>query len=147
VTDLAFLEAYVAISEVKGRYCRALDTKDWAGFADVFTDDIAMDTRPSGGSLTEGRDAVLAMVRASLETAKTAHTVHTPLIELDGDVADVVWAMTDRVVWGEDRAAQMPTSGLTGYGHYTERYVRRDGRWRIAKTVLSRLHIDFHPKA
>jgi hypothetical protein len=33
LTDLAKIEAYIAISEVKARYCRTLDTKDWAGYA------------------------------------------------------------------------------------------------------------------
>ena len=30
--DLSTREAYIAISEVKARYWRTLDTKDWAGF-------------------------------------------------------------------------------------------------------------------
>lgn len=49
------LEAYIAISEVKARYCRALDTKDWEGYGDVFTDDVELDTPPAGGILTHGR--------------------------------------------------------------------------------------------
>jgi ketosteroid isomerase-like protein len=144
VADLAFLEAFVGISDTKGRYCRCLDTKDWEGYGDVFTDDVILDTRPAGGSITHGRDALLKIVRSSVETAKTAHQVHTPLITLDGDTAHVVWAMEDRVVWGADRIERMGNYGHTGYGHYTERYVKQDGRWRIAETVLSRLHVDVH---
>jgi hypothetical protein len=34
--DTATLEAHLAISKVKARYCRMLDTKDWAGFGALF---------------------------------------------------------------------------------------------------------------
>ncbi len=142
LTDLAKIEAYIAISEVKARYCRTLDTKDWAGYADVFTEDAELDTRPAGGSLTHGRDAVVSIVRSAVETATTAHQVHSPEITLNGDTADVIWVMQDRVEWGEDRRPIMGNSGHTGYGHYHEQYVRDDGRWRIAKQTLTRLHVD-----
>lgn len=144
MTDLAKLEAYVAISEVKARYCRALDTKDWEGYADVFTEDVELDTRPAGGSLTHGRDALLKIVRSSVETASTAHQVHSPEITLAGDTAHVIWAMQDRVIWGPDRKFAPGLVGHTGYGHYHERYVRQDGRWRIAATKLTRLVVDDH---
>jgi uncharacterized protein (TIGR02246 family) len=139
------IDDYLAISAVKARYCRCLDTKDWAGYADCFTEDLALDTRPSGGALTHGRDAAVALVRSSIETAATCHQVHSPEMTIDGDAADVVWAMQDRVVWGADRRERMGNAGLTGFGHYHEHYVRRDGRWRIASTKLTRLHMDVHP--
>src|SRR5882724_84805 len=50
MTDIAYLEAYVAISQVKAQYCRGLDTKDWVAYGDVFTDDVELDTRPAGGA-------------------------------------------------------------------------------------------------
>jgi hypothetical protein len=37
--------------------------------------------------------------------------------------------------------------GHTGYGHYHERYVRQDGRWRIAAQRLTRLHVDYFYEA
>lgn len=139
------IEDYLAIAEVKARYCRFLDTKDWDGWSDLFTDDFELDTRPSGGTLTYGREEALRIVRASIETARTAHQVHSPEMTIEGDTAQVVWAMQDRVVWDEERAQGMGNAGLTGYGHYHERYVRQDGRWRIAAQRLTRLHMDVHP--
>ena len=47
--------------------------------------------------------------------------------------------MQDRVTWGPERPS------LTGYGHYHERWVKQDGRWRIAALKLTRLQMDFHP--
>ena len=126
LTDLAKIEAYIAISEVKARYCRTLDTTDWAGYADVFTEDAELDTRPAGGSLTHGRDAVVSIFRSAVETATTAHQVHSPEITLNGDTADVIWVMQDRVEWGADRRPIMGNSGHTGYGHYHEQYVCDD---------------------
>lgn len=143
--DHAYLEAYVAISQVKARYCRALDTKDWEAFAELFTDDVELDTRPSGGYLVRGREELLRVVRGSIENAATAHQVHSPEIVLeDANTARVIWAMQDRVVWDEERRAKFGNHGLTGYGHYHETYVRKDGRWRIAVQKLTRLHVDVH---
>ncbi len=139
---MQYLEAYVAISQVKARYCRTLDTKDWDGYADVFTEDVELDTRPAGGTLTRGREALVRIVRGSVDTAVTSHHVHSPEITLDGDTAQVIWAMQDRVIWGKDRWARLGNAGHTGYGHYHERYVRQDGRWRIAYQRLTRLHMD-----
>jgi uncharacterized protein (TIGR02246 family) len=144
MTDVARLEAYVAISEVKARYCRTLDAKDWAAYAEVFTEDFELDTSAAGGPPTiRGREAAIRMIRAALEQAHTAHQVHSPEITLEGDTAQVIWAMQDRVVWGE-RKPQPGILGHTGYGHYHERYVRKDGRWRIAAQRLTRLHVDNH---
>lgn len=130
-----------AICETKARYCRCLDTKDWAGLADCFTEDYTlriMDEEP-----LHGRDTAIASMRQRVGTAITAHQVHNPEITLgpDGDSADVIWALNDRVIWPEPGGRSM-----TGYAHYREHYVRcDDGRWRIKRLALSYLHKDFHP--
>lgn len=135
---------WVAICETKARYCRCLDTKDWSGFAACFTEDLVLTTPPSDHT-THGRDAALTMIRGAVETATTAHQVHNPEIAFDedGQAASVIWAMQDRVIWGEDRRGRIGETGHTGYGHYRERYVRcADGQWRIRSQVLSYLHMD-----
>ena len=126
---------WLAICNVKAAYCRLLDTKDWDGWKQLFTEDVVIDTTGSGGEVTKGRDEFVDSVRGSIESAATAHQVHSPEITIDGDSAQAIWAMQDLVAWGEDRA-------LTGYGHYHERYVRSDGRWRIAEQKLTRLAMD-----
>lgn len=139
---------WVAICETKARYCRCLDTKDWAGYADVFTEDFVLDTTPAGGYRVEGRDAAIRTIRSSVETATTAHQVHNPEMTFaaDGASADVIWAMNDRVAWGEDRIAAMGDLGHTGYGHYREHYVKcPDGKWRIKRQALSYLAFDTIP--
>lgn len=137
----------VAIEETKARYCRFLDTKDWIGFAGVFSEDLVLDTTGSGGYEVRGRDKAVEMVRGSVGEAKTVHQVHSPEITfVDDDTADVVWAMQDRVVWPPEKARQVGFHALTGWGHYHERYVREPGdTWRIATQRLTRLHMDMQP--
>ena len=132
----ANFEDWLAICNLKAAYCRLLDTKDWDGWGQLFTEDFELDVTGSGGQLVRGRDAVVASVRSAIETAKTAHQVHFPEITIDGDEATAIWPMQDRVVWDESRA-------LTGYGHYHERYVRTAEGWRIAAQKLTRLQMDF----
>jgi hypothetical protein len=126
----------IAICAAKARYCRMLDTKDWDGFTNLFTEDYELDVSDGTGmAVIKGRDAAMAMVRASIGAAKTAHQVHSPEIALDGDEARVIWALQDRVIWADDHS-------LTGYGHYHERWVRRAGEWKIAALKLTRLFIE-----
>jgi hypothetical protein len=137
------LEAHLAISRVKARYCRMLDTKDWAGLSALLTEDFVLDvSEGTSMPVIRGREMALQQVQSSIGTARTAHHVHTPEIDLQGDEAHVIWAMQDRVVWQSPRRGMI---SLTGYGHYHERYVRQDGEWKIAALRLTRLHIDAQP--
>lgn len=130
---------WLAVANLKAAYCRLLDTKDWEGWGQLFTEDIHLDVTGSGGQVVVGRDAVVASVRGAIESAKTAHQVHFPEIAIDGDTATAIWPMQDRVVWDG--------RGLTGWGHYHERYVRTANGWRIAELNLTRLQTDFDEQA
>jgi len=134
MTQSADFADWLAICNVKAAYCRLLDTKDWEGWKQLFTEDCVIDTTGSGGEVTHGRDEFVASVRSSIDTAKTAHQVHSPQITIDGDEADGVWAMQDRVIKEE--------WALTGYGHYHEHYVRIGDGWKIARQALTRLIME-----
>ena len=127
----SYAEDVLAISQVKAKYCRFLDTKDWEAYASLFTEDFVLDSVPDQPAI-RGRDAAIASIRSFIETAQTAHQVHSPEIEIDGDTARVVWAMQDRVIG----AIGIGERAHTGFGHYHERYERKDGRWRIAALQL-----------
>ncbi len=125
-----------AINTIKARYCRLLDTKDWAGWRALFADDFILDTTPAGGERIEGADAAVAYVRSSItDDTITTHHVHTPEIEVNGDEATAIWAMQDRNIWPNGRS-------LLGFGHYHERYRRVDGEWMIAESRLTRLNTE-----
>ena len=140
MSDRTTIQDWMALNEAKARYCRFLDTKDWANFTELFTEDYEMDV--SEGSqlpIIRGREAAIKQVRSSIETAKTAHQVHSPEISIRGDEATVIWAMQDRVVWAADKPS------IVGYGHYHERWRREAGEWKIAALRLTRLHMDVLP--
>jgi hypothetical protein len=134
VEALAEIEA---IKQLKARYCRLLDTKDWTGWRALFTDDFRSDTSPSGGNVIVGADEFVAFTRRSLRDQPTVHQVHSPEIELtSATTARGVWALEDVVRFG-------PGLNLRGYGHYHETYVKVDGRWLIAGSTLTRLRVEF----
>src|SRR5271169_7071242 len=71
-----------AIRQLKARYFRAMDTKDWSGLRRVFADDVVMDTTASGGSVITGAEPFLAFLREAIGDVITVHHGHTPEIEL-----------------------------------------------------------------
>lgn len=135
-----------AIRLLKARYFRLLDTKDWAGWRRLFTDDLVSETdtappQPDGSHTLPklpGADAFVERVRSLLGDGVTVHHGHMPEIELTGpDTARGIWAMEDIVVF--------PAMTLRGYGHYHEEYRREAGEWRIARLRLTRLRVDILP--
>ena len=126
-----------AIKQLKARYFRTMDTKDWETMRQVFTDDVLMDTTDSGGDIVAGADRFLAFLREALDAVVTVHHGHTPEIELtSASSATGIWAMEDMLRWPDGRE-------LHGYGHYHETYEKGDGVWRIKSSTLTRLRMDF----
>jgi hypothetical protein len=141
MNTLESLAARIAIGEGKARYCRFLDTKQWDAFKALMTEDFELDvTEGTQIPLIRGREQAVEQIRASIGAATTAHQVHQPEMEFHGtDEALVIWPMQDRVLWSAERPS------LVGYGHYHERWVKRDGEWKLAALRLTRLHVDFLP--
>lgn len=146
------LDALVAIEEIKqlkARYFRLMDTKQWDEWADVFTEDCTMWVADQPDVTYTSRDEFVAAVSNILADAVTTHHGHMPEITIDppdGDEADHRGS-TARGVWAMFDYVQIPTPGggigLQGYGHYRETYRREaDGRWRISSLRLERLRID-----
>jgi hypothetical protein len=126
-----------AIRGLKARYFRTIDTKDWAGFRQVLTDDVVIDTTDSGGDLQTGADDFVTFLIEAIGPAVTVHHGYTPEIELTSDTtATGIWAMDDLLQWPDG-------TELHGYGHYHEVYEKVDGAWRIKSTKLTRLRMDF----
>ena len=138
--DAAALMEIEAIKQLKARYFRLMDTKQWDEWEQVFTEDATLKWGPEDGQIMRGRSAIRAGVSGSLEGAITVHQGHMPEIELLGpDNARGIWAMFDRV--------DHPQYLLLGLGHYHERYVKQGGAWRIARLELTRLHEERTPKS
>jgi hypothetical protein len=133
-----------AIKRLKARYFRCMDTKDWDGWREVFTEDASLEFDLAVSTLGRpgqpapklaGREAILAYVSKAFATNQTVHHGHMPELELLSDTrARGVWAMEDIVDDG-DRIVH-------GYGHYHETYEKVGGEWRIATVHLTRIRMS-----
>jgi len=136
VDQLADIEA---IKQLKARYFRLMDTKQWDAWGEVFTEDARLQWGESEDDSALGRANIVSSVSQAVDPAVTCHHGHMPEIEiLDADRATGVWAMYDRV--------DHPEYLLEGYGHYTEEYRKVAGEWKIHRTKLTRLHREFFRK-
>jgi hypothetical protein len=125
-----------AIKQLKARYFRTMDTKDWDGMRAVFTDGVVMDTTESGGGVVSGGDEFMAFLRETLADVVTVHHGHMPEITItSATTATGVWAMEDKLRWPDGTT-------LHGYGHYHETYAKTGDGWRIAGSTLTRLRMD-----
>jgi uncharacterized protein (TIGR02246 family) len=129
-----------AIKQLKARYMRTVDTKDWKGFHDVFTDDVVWDMRSSGAEVLTGPDAIVAYNQKSLgDDMVGIHQGHMPEIELTSPT-------TAKGVWSSEHMHRWPDgSELHGYGFYHETYEKVDGDWKIKTCVFQQLRADYTP--
>jgi uncharacterized protein (TIGR02246 family) len=134
---VAKLLAQEEIRQLKSRYFRTMDTRDWKGMSQVFTSDIVFEF-PEGDKVTRGREAVMKWIEGAFAEMTSVHHGHCHEITIDSDTeAHGVIAMED-FIRGLDRKTVL----YHGTGHYTESYRIEDGQWRIAKTRLTRLFSD-----
>ena len=130
-----------AIRQVKARYCRFLDTKDYAAWRALFAPDVVvkLDLAVSAGGADpqtmpalEGIEAFEPVVMSGVADAATMHHCHTPEIELTSEsTATGIWAMEDLLIFADGNE-------LHGAGHYHETYEKRDGAWVITSLHLTR---------
>lgn len=139
------LLAVEEIKQLKARYFRCMDTKDWDGFAQVFAPDAVLDVSgesavPEGEGIVRGNTTIAEYVRSRVDPVVTVHHGHMPEIEITSPTtASGVWSMEDMLWWPEGASI----GSMHGYGHYHETYEKLDGRWRITSCRLTRLKVDF----
>jgi hypothetical protein len=116
------------LRQLKYRYLRTLDLKQWDDFAATLTADVQASYGPK--LRFDGRDAVVDFMRTSLPpTIITVHQCHHPELTVDGDTATGTWYLEDKVIITEHRML------LTGAAFYEDAYTRdAGGQWRISRT-------------
>ncbi|MGH2821337.1 MAG: nuclear transport factor 2 family protein [Actinomycetota bacterium] len=135
-SELADIEE---IKQLKARYFRLMDRKQWSEWREVLTEDCVLEYLGAPDIRMEGRDAVVEFVSRALDGSVSVHQGHMPEIELIGPTtARGIWAMSDVVEWTGDRRA----NSLRGFGHYEDEYVKGDGAWRIRRMRITRLRVD-----
>ena len=130
------------IQELKARYFRTLDGKDWDGFGAVFTTDCRFAAARTPEDLDPdprlGREVIVKSVRRNVGRALTLHQGFMPEIEVVSPIAaKAIWAMSDIVEFSDGK----PFKRLSGAGHYHETYALQDHRWMIDSLKLSRLRV------
>ena len=135
------LAAIEEIRHLKARYCRYVDTKEWAPFRTLFADDATL-FFPENFEHPALIDDFVKGLGPVLEGAVTLHHVLAPEIEiLDEANARGIWAMQDALYFAPGTKGLAGASEIQGAGHYHETYVRRDGKWLFASIRLSRLRL------
>jgi SnoaL-like domain len=125
------------IVAVAVRYCRALDTKDWALLAEVFEPDSTAEL--GDPKLRTGIDEIVARVRSALERLDISqHLVGNHDVDVDGDTA------THRCYLQAQHVRRAATGGANYIvaGRYDDRFVRTAAGWRIAHRTLTVMWTD-----
>ncbi len=117
------------ICNLKYRYLRCLDLKQWDDLSACFTE-RATASYSAGQHELVGREQIMRFLIESLGTDfVTMHQCHHPEIVVEGDRATGRWALQDTVLMTEHRLI------LQGAAFYEDDYERgEDGAWRIAHT-------------
>lgn len=126
------------IHQLKARYFRYLDTKQWSELAGLFTAHPTIDV---GKKYSSGKE-MARTTAALLGNAPTAHQGFLPEIEVHGNTATGTWAMEDYVSFPPGSPYK---NGFHGYGQYHETYKKVKGHWYIDSTLLTRFRVDDVP--
>ena len=125
------LLAIEEIKQLKARYFRCMDTKDWDGFASVFAPDAVLDVTGETGTPTKGivrgNELIAEYVRGHVDPVTTVHHGHMPEIEItsptdghrhlvDGRHAPLAGRVTDRVRCTATATTTRPTRRSTVSG-------------------------------
>jgi hypothetical protein len=150
------IERLLAIEEIKqlkARYFRFVDTKDWEGIATLFAPDAQFERRgavnvldpwsgawipplPEEPDVRSGRAQIVEMMRDAVADFRTVHYGYMPEIEVFDDLtAKGIWAMSDEI---RDVGHRLV---LRGCGHYHERYEKGPAGWLIKTARITRIQL------
>jgi hypothetical protein len=112
------------IQNLLAKYARAVDTRDWALWRSLFTDDATVDYS-SAGAIAGTRDEVAAWLEAALSAMQMMqHFITNIEIDISGDTADV-----RAMFYNPMQLPGMPDLSFCG-GYYHHTMVRMPEGWR-----------------
>jgi hypothetical protein len=124
-----------AIKQLKARFSRANDLKDWAAARALLADDFTLST--PGGHVTDGADAFITFLSNAIGDVFTVHTGHFPDVELTSPTtAKGTWLIEDVNQWPNGRE-------LHGYGINEDTFAKVDGEWKLTTTSMRLLGEPF----
>ncbi len=143
----ASLEIIEEIKQLKSRYCRCIDTKDWVELEKTYTTDTRIDlgdekALPEFQGAIVGIPAVIKSMSDALGDGCSIHICFLPEIELvSPDRARGIWGLEYRT--RQPKGSPIPT--LHGFAFSHDEYERHDGRWLIKSVRLQTMWNDAVP--
>jgi hypothetical protein len=102
MNELDRLVIVVSLRELKARYCRLADHKEWAQLAALFTEDTSARFYDSAGQLRSecnGRKEIVSKIGTSVGAAQPIHHVFSAEFVISSPMqASAIWAMEDRLI-------------------------------------------------
>ena len=132
------LEDIEAIKKLKVKYWHCIDRKLWDELATCFAEDGVLVAQEQNIDI-RGGNAISNMLKERLEKSSilTIHQGHNPNIEIATDTtAKGTWTLQD---YARDSEIKR---GTRGWALYEDEYVKEDGKWKIKRTQVSRIHTE-----
>ena len=132
------LEDIEAIRSLQARYQRCLDTRDFNGLSECFTEDV-VSSYGNGSMSYNGRSAVLDFLRGAMTlNMPSSHLIHGGEIDVkDTSSASAKWYLEDFLL---HRKFMLK---LHGASIYDVDYVKKDGLWKIRAIGYKRCYEYF----
>ena len=131
------------IRRLKHRYVRFMDTKNWDALAELWAEDSTASWGGGAFSFT-GRGAIMDFLIGSAASERfiTSHLIGEPEIIIESPTnASGCWPLRDEVLMlAEDLVVR-------GYAYYEDRFVKREGGWRIAHSGYQRIFEETYPRS
>ena len=139
-------EDKLAVAECVYRYATGVDTRDWAMYRSLFADEVEVDFSsygPGQPPVTMAADDWVAGLKPLFGgLAATQHMMSNPLVELEGDSAQITMYVRAHHVFDPDD----PESYYTVGGYYRNRLVRDGGDWKLVRVNLNVTWRRGHPE-
>lgn len=133
------LLALSEISQLKARYCRYLDQKQWQEWGKLFLPDLHADfsgSLPAADAIFDNSQSWVSFISTRLQSAITIHHVVNPEIEfIDANMAIGIWSLYDRI----EHPGRDGDRGFSGFGRYEDVYRKTEDGWRFSSIKLIRL--------
>jgi hypothetical protein len=142
-TLLQEMRDYKEIVELKARFVRMVDSKNWAGYRAVFIDDGHFEF--GGGNSVRGGEAFVAAVRGMIDTGTSVHRAFLPEITFESaTAAKGIWAVNDYIEWTTDPTGHR--HGFQGFGYEYVTYRKIAGGWKIHDWRVHYVRMDPLPR-
>jgi hypothetical protein len=135
----SILEDTLAICTIKGLYCDIIDRSarsgaepgDRAKLLSLFKPDGVVDFSLLNGNVYTGHDEIATLYFETFPAGNEWqwHSVHSPVVEIDGDKAIGRWTLYAMVV----RKAAPDALPISTWGRYIDEFERVDGVWKLKR--------------